>query len=361
MVALIAAAFLLGSVSVGPLFPALAQTTSTSTGVAQTGWFTRTQDPTKTAGQEGTTATCLIPPNPSLPAGGGHCLNVGAITGGTPGYPRKDNYLYVARINSQDDAHAFVEIDLSGIPFGAVVRGMSFEFQVENETDVGTINVDVNRPGVRACLVITEWVGGESGNWDFKPSTDCTVTAAVAKLKEETRQEPDPSSGANRPRRVVTYGIDLLPMAAVWAEDKPNYGIAFQPTTDAGGNYQVAFRTPSGIAPDAMVARVTYDPPEEPEFGDSGDFESGLPSFGGFTTGGAPVPGTGAFSVEPPARAAAPVRAVSNPVTPWWVWLILPVGLAGLAAIARAAVADVVIEDRVGPVTRLMQQRSAMR
>lgn len=339
-----------------------------SYGASQTGYFTKTQDPTRTAGgqvadEDAPVGTCLIPYNPSLPTGGGYCLNPASLTGGTPGWPRKDNYVYVAKIGDDENAIGIVTPDLSSLPFGATILAISFEFQIENEPDTGTISYDPAAASpIKACLATSDWAAGDAGAWDLKPHYDCATQSPIARIKEpEVRREPD-STGAVRDRRVVTLGVNLMPMAEQWATDRPNFGIALVSSPEAPSDFQVAIRTITDFAKDAMVTRVSFDAPEEDFVLD--DFfvdteGTGAASFGDFS-GEIPV-ASGAFSTAPPVPAETAL-AVSNPVTPLWVWAILPIGLAGLTLLARVTTAEVQLSaERVGPVGRLMQRRSTAR
>src|SRR5687767_13881157 len=56
-----------------------------------TGYYTKTQDPFKTISGPLRDSLCGLPsPDPRT------CVDPSQLTGGTPGYPRKDNYIYVA-------------------------------------------------------------------------------------------------------------------------------------------------------------------------------------------------------------------------------------------------------------------------
>jgi hypothetical protein len=263
--------------------------------------------------------------------------------------------LYVAKLANQPDSYAFVSLDLSPLPFAARISAITFEFRVENELETGTAGFDVNKPGLRLCLVTSEWAGGEGGSFDQKPNSDCSVTTGVTFLGEETRNDP-----SGQPRKVVNYSADLLSMAGNWAADKPNYGFSIEPTEDAPADYQVAIRTPTGMDPEAMIARLSYESEEDFSSGFFGDVSS--PSFGSITGSdfSYSAPETGAFSTAPSPGPEAKAAGEAGPKTPWWVWSIIPVLLGGLALLARIATADVAISPRVGPMTRLLARRASL-
>ncbi len=348
-----------------PAGPAHAQEEAES-GATQTGYYTQTQDPTKVAGAPIADVLCEVPsPDPRT------CLNPALIIGATPGWPRQDNYVYTARIAGDDDTYGYAIPDLFVVPFGATILALEFEFQVEAHEDVGTLDpeFDPDNPHIRLCLVTEEWVGIDSGPWEERPDHDCAVEAAIEKIGEEVRSEPDPRTEVERDRDIVIYKADLMPMAAVWATDTPNNGIAFVPTTDAPDNYQIAVRT-SAQAPDAMVTRVTFDPPptqvlDAPplaSFDDPGfdtTFED-VPSGGSTTT--VTQPETGAFQVPEQEEGPAQVRralGTPEPRTPWWVWTVFPLGIAVMGTLGRGltTTAPLATAGRLGPVGRLMERR----
>lgn len=348
------AALLLGVVvAVTPAMQALAKQ-QTDANVSQSGYYTKTQDPFGEAGQ--TIAQC-----PGLPEGERErCpgLDPSLITGGTPGYPRKDNYVYVAKVDGQPDAHGFALIDLDSLPFGAVILDIVFDFEIEDQADFGTTNFDPEASVLQACLVIGEWFGGDAGTWDSQPQFDGNVCSPATFLREEERNVADPETGAERPRQIVTMTSDLRPMAMAWSKDAPNYGIALVPGAAAPSEFQVAIRSPALGDPQAMVGRVTYEEGDDPF--DLGEEEFGATasaSFGGPFTAETGDPG-GGFTVAPPEQPPVAVLPASDPRTPWWVWLIMPIGAAGIALLSKAATAEGGFPPtRRGAVSRLVQSR----
>jgi hypothetical protein len=253
--------------------------------------------------------------------------------------------------------------DLTSIPFGATIRAISFEFQIENEADSGTINYDPAATSpIKACLATSDWAPGDSGAWDLKPNYDCATESVTTVAKTEVRREPD-ATGTIRDRRVVTLAVNLMPMAEQWAKDRPIFGIALVPTLESPSDFQVAIRPITDFAKDAMVTRVSFDAPADEFALDEffGDTE-GTVSFGDLGSADIASNGAGAFSTAAPTVPTEAILPVSNPVTPVWVWAILPIGLAGLTLLARVTTAEVELADeRVGPVSRLMERRGSGR
>ena len=362
-VAVVAFAFLLGSVG---SIAAWAQAKTEDIGMSQTGYYTRQADPSKTISDNGTVLTCLIPSNPIPPAPSPKCAATGPLTGGTGFLNRKDNYIYAAKINNEDHAYGFVAVDLASLPFGSTLSALDFIFEVENEVEVGTTTFVKETPRLRLCMATSEWVGGDAGAWDLKPTLSPTVCSDPVYKADAERPAPDPADPTTR--TVHIYSVDLMNMASVWASGKDNFGFSIQPTTDAPVDYQVAIRGP-GVAQGAMVAKISYEaPPPDASFGlgiDEGSLEDpGVASFGGGFSEESSEVVDQPFSVDPAAvsgTTGGPIRAAgaSTPRTPWYVWLVLPLGLAGLVLLGQAATAEVVAESgRIGPVGRLMRQRA---
>lgn len=341
-----------------------------SASISEAGYYTRTEDPTRTGGAAAAGVACQVPsPDPRT------CLNPGQITGGTPGYPRKDNYVYVARFNGADDAYGFAKIDLTSIPFDAVVKDVGFEFQVEASAETGTVGFNAEEPGIRLCLVTSDWAGADAGPFDSRPSTDCAATAGIKKIGHGTRTEFDPSQNRERTRDILIYRADLLPMAAEWAKGRENYGVAFLPAPGAPANFQAAIRGP-GVAPDAMTAAITFEGGSSPldeliaaaeaelAAGDSGTAFGDSSLAGDAVSLGSAGDSAPTFSVAAPKeepRGLSGVRvARSIGRTPWWVWLALPLGLGTLYMLALGVTAAAPVEAsarRAGPVSKLMERR----
>ena len=372
-VAVVAFAFLLGSVG---SIAAWAQAKTEDIGMSQTGYYTRQGDPSKTISDNGTIVTCQIPAPPPNPAPfppspappNPNCVATGPLTGSTGFLNRKDNYLYAAKINNEDHSYGFVAVDLASLPFGSTLSSLEFIFEVENEVEVGTTTAAFVKatPRLRLCMATSEWVGGDAGAWDLKPTLSPTVCSDPVYKGDAERSAPDPADPTTR--TVHIYSVDLMNMASVWASGKDNFGFSIQPTTDAPAEYQVAIRGP-GVAQGAMLAKITYEaPPPDASFGlgvDEGSLEDpSIASFGSAFSEESSEVVDQPFSVDPAAASGAgggPIRAAgaSTPRTPWYVWLVLPLGLAGLVLLGQAATAEVVAESgRIGSVGRLMRQRA---
>ena len=149
-----------------------------------TGYYTKTQDPFRTVGAPVGEAACSVPsPDPRT------CLNPGQLTGGTPGYPRQDNYVYVATINGDDDSHGVIGVPLFSVPPGSKITSLFLDYFVENEASAGTIQFDPDSPAMQFCLNTEGFAGQDSAPYESRPDTDCGTQATPKKVKEEERTE----------------------------------------------------------------------------------------------------------------------------------------------------------------------------
>lgn len=319
-----------------------------------TGYYTKTQDPFRTASGPAGEAVCSVPsPDPRT------CLNPAQITGGTPGYPRKDNYVYVARINGDDDSHGVIGVPLFSVPLRSTITSLMLDFYVENEAAVGTIVFDPDAPGMQFCMNTEGFAGQDAAPYDSRPDTDCEAQAAPKKVKEEERTE-ETEEGAPITVSLVQYSVDLMPMARKWASGAENNGVTVLPTTDAPSTFQTAIRTPA-IAPDGMRVRVIYTP-GDPIAGPSAPPPEPAPAAERAPSFAEPEPDEPepSFNVpeeEPAEEPLAAPRPVSA-TTPWWTFLGLPIGLAALAGMGRGLTEPIqtAAAERAGPVSRLMSR-----
>lgn len=321
-----------------------------------TGYFTRTQDPLRTvSGPVGENLCSLPSPDPRT------CVNPAQITGGTPQYPRKDNYIYVARILGNDDARGTIAVPLFSLPFGAEISQLTLSFYVENEPNNGSFNFDPENPGLFFCLLTQGWAGQDAGSWSGQPFTDCSVQALPKKIKEEEREETT-EEGAPESVSLVQYSVDLLPMAQAWAAGRANHGVMVLPTPDAPDTFEVAIRTPA-IASDGMTIKAVYTaeppPPIAAPVDDFGSTGAAQTSFDDVEPPAAPEPDPApAFTVAEPEPQPASVPVAGQARNPWWIFLALPIGFATLAAMGRGVAEPVGVENaaRRGPVSRLMDR-----
>lgn len=315
-----------------------------------TGYYTQTADPLKAGGQQGQTITC----QPQVPADR-RCTDAAQLTGGTPGYPRKDNYVYVANTEGDPDAIGAVAIPLYDIPFGATIQALSITIGADTSTANGAVNFQTDAPGFQACLATEGPAYQDAADYSQRPATDCSVVSL-------------PKKGASQ-GAIVYYTIDLMPMASAWANGRENYGVMLLATPSAPANFEAALQS-AGVNKASMLISASFVET------DAGTFDFG-PVDGGFspssdslqtvTFGGvedpiinsAPAPFKVAPAAPGPAVATRPFRS-SDPQNKWWMFIGLPIGAAVLAALARgvAETSPEMVVARSGPVGRLMSRRS---
>lgn len=332
------------------------------------GYFSQTEDPTSTAGAEAFAACQQFAPENQR----GQCIDPATITGGTPGFPRKDNFVYIAQINGNPDAVGLVTLAgaMFTIPFGSVVTGLTLDFVVEDEPDVGSVNFDTEDPGLEFCLTTEGAAPQDGAPYDSRPATDCSVSATPKFLETVEGSGTNQETGEERPATLHEFRVDLLPMAKAWADGRPNHGVSIVPPAGAPQSYQAPIRGP-GVAPDAMVLTIEFEappPPVVPQF--TAPEDTGTQTFSEVSFGAGETvtrsEETPVFEVpEEPVTTdtAAPVRSAPqpNPSNPWWIFLGLPLGLGVLAALARGTAEPIELAgvQREGPVGRLMSRRTA--
>jgi hypothetical protein len=220
--------------------------------------------------------------------------------------------------------------------------------------------------GIEVCIVRGPWVAGPSQDPTTRPAVDC-VLGAIGERDEEAG----------------TWSFDIAAIANEWASGAaPNEGIYLGPLgaqnvaygdPDPSTNFQISLATaPGDDGPKAIVA--TGDKPEEitdlPIDSGTGDggaagplgnvsaFGAALDNPGSLTSG--VDTGDGGASAEPVTSTRR--QATGEARTPWWLWLLVPLGAAGSYALAQSLDASpAVATRRPGAMTRLVEARRAGR
>lgn len=224
----------------------------------------------------------------------------------------------------------------------------------------------------------------------------CPVTAAFetgenqagAEAPKDSTESDDPTLecgfGANgTPIAVgddgVVWAFDLTLAANAWVEgDLANEGILIRPIgapnlahgdPDLSTSEQV---TLVGGEADEGTPEFTIATSEKPEPISFSGFDSGTQVqgsqaetftevLGGSETQQQPVDRPAPEpEPAPPVQQAAPAVLSGDPVTEWWVWLLLPIFLAGAYLTAQGLTAEPVLAtERAGAMTRLIEARHA--
>ena len=218
--------------------------------------------------------------------------------------------------------------------------------------------------GIEACLVRSPFTAGASQDPQQRPQADCLIGATGKR---------DTAAG--------TWTFDIAAIVQEWVDGAPNEGIYFGPLgaqnvaygdPDPSTNFQVSLKTApaaDGTGPRAVVA-TGEKPPELTDLGgtDSGVLGDSLTDSGpvaGVDTFGAPLGSTTATGGTDTGAVAQPTserRTLPDPSSPWWLWLLIPIGVAGSYALAQALDATPeVASRRAGAMTRLVEARRSGR
>jgi hypothetical protein len=231
--------------------------------------------------------------------------------------------------------------------------------------------------GIELCAVTAPWPAGPSQDAAKQPARDCIF-------------------GANgvRDAAAKTWTFDLTLLAQAWLDGTtPNEGVYLGPLgaenlafgdPDTSTNWQVSLGGGTSAAPPKLVYAFSEG------FGDDtaslDDLDSGLglddlgtgddslgsfDGFGGSTLdpsvdvggssfdslGGTAAPSASGAAVTTPRTTNGRARLIgqSRPQSPWWLWLLLPLGLGAAYAFERSLAADPTVSRRgAGALTRLM-------
>jgi hypothetical protein len=214
--------------------------------------------------------------------------------------------------------------------------------------------------GIEACLVRSPFTAGPSQDPKARPQADCLVGATG---------ERDAAAG--------TWTFDIAGIVQEWVDGAPNEGIYLGPLgaqnvaygdPDPSTNFQVSLKTApaaDGTGPRAVVA-TGEKPPELTDLplSDSGVLGESLSDAGpvdNVSTIGSPLGSSGVVgSVDTGATTepASERRTLPDASSPWWLWLLVPIGVAGCYALAQALDATPeAVTRRAGAMTRLVEAR----
>lgn len=272
----------------------------------------------------------------------------------------------------------------------AILRGIQTEdpgaFQQEFEK-VGSDNhpmVNDEVPlGVEACPIVEGVAWDEGSNQDAAtaPERDNDERRTNAEGESELLpKQVDCILGANSKIEDGKWVFDLTLAANAWAGGRmPNNGVLLRPVLPPNLAYgdpdlstfdQATFFSPKSTDVPEDAPQYVMATEEDSEPVRLGTSQTVQPQVLGareetFTEvfGSVDQPAT---PLDAPARAAAPstqgglVPALSGtPVTEWWVWMLLPLFLAGAYLISQALTAEpaMAFAERSGAMTRLIEAR----
>lgn len=207
--------------------------------------------------------------------------------------------------------------------------------------------------GIELCAVTAAWPAGTSQDAATQPTRDCIFGANGVH---------DATAG--------TWTFDLSLLAQAWLDgDTPNEGVYLGPIgaenlafgdPDTSTNWQISLGGGASDTPpklryafsegfgDEEFGDLSGELTLEDDFGGS-DLAPSVDTFGGATmdasfdsssssfTGATSAPaGTVTTAVTPRPRIRAQLAGESRPQTPWWLWLLLPLGLLMTYAYGRS-------------------------
>ena len=224
---------------------------------------------------------------------------------------------------------------------------------------------DFEPTGIEACLVRSPFAAGASQDPAQRPQADCLLGAT-----------------GTRNTDAGTWTFDIAPIVQAWVNGAPNEGIYLGPLgaqnvaygdPDPSTNFQISLKTApaaDGTGPRAIVA-TGEKPPELTDLGvtDSGVLGETLSDGGpvaSVDTFGSPLGSTtaasGSTDTGTVAQPASENRTLPDPSSPWWLWLLVPIGVAGCYALAQALDATPeAVHRRAGAMTRLVEARRSGR
>jgi hypothetical protein len=284
-----------------------------------------------------------------------------------------------------------------GVPLGAPVTKFVLKIQ-EGATPTGPEQPEFNAADqvVVACPATKIWAATQADVWSAKP----------------TWSEQGCVKGTPNTATPPVWSFDLTPLAADWATDPfaGNNGIVLVPQTTEdpqGGTYQVNFKIPSrddstttdineyDSTKDRVVVAMTYGKPTAPRpththstppptippphtGGGGGGGGGGISTGGGggstccstgvgggtdtgsgdTITGGSDLGGTGDTGGNTTPVTQAEPTSVPTVHFPWYVWILLPIGLLALAAV-RSILFEQAHGTRPGGVIAAIRARNA--
>jgi hypothetical protein len=218
--------------------------------------------------------------------------------------------------------------------------------------------------GIEACIVRAPFTAGPSQDSAQRPQADCLVGATGV-----------------RDAAAKTWTFDIASIVQEWVDGSPNEGVYLGPLgaqnvaygdPDPSTNFQISLKTAADPAtgPRAVVA-TGEKPPELVDLavGDSGGVlgDSLAGPVDNVSTFGSPLGSAAAVGGVKTTGGASPVpasekRTLPDPSTPWWLWLLVPLGVAGCYALAQALDATPeAATRRAGAMTRLVEARRSGR
>jgi hypothetical protein len=295
--------------------------------------------------------------------------------------PQAADTMPVAAQNGQPNKISALQFDLShrGVALGSTLS--KFVMTIAENDDLAAGFEDTEQPDlqptfnqegklIQACPITGIWSSGEGAElWERAPSYEETQCV---------QGKPVESGDA------VKWTFDLTTLAQDWATDlASNRGVMLVPVIPEGGattdsTWQINLKLPQ--RDDASTSgtdeyeqtkdRVGVDMAFTPSSGDTGDdnFTGGgsnfVPSTGpgqvntDFPFGSGPVTSGGSSTPGNQERAVSSRPSPTVPQLPWYVWVLIPVGLVAISTV-RAVVLEPLATGKPGGVIAAIRTKNA--
>lgn len=150
--------------------------------------------------------------------------------------------LHVGSLLGQPTSHAYVQLDLAGLPIGAQLVSGTLSVPVSQDPQAGNASVETAK--LTACLVTTPITDGVEGGTATSPKYDCDAAQSPVKAAKDAK----------------SFTLDLKPFAAAWSGGAPDNGIALVPAAEQepGVTWHVSFNGKESEVDPKISAKVTY-------------------------------------------------------------------------------------------------------
>jgi hypothetical protein len=297
--------------------------------------------------------------------------------GGSGARPISPGHLGIGLKAGQPDMRSYVMFDLSFIPLGSTLHSMVVTFTVSRSdagnqqhttehaaNPLGSPDTQPKTPAtlndsgaaIDACLVTVGW-----GSTEGAPPADLDPNnpGKTVPTEPEARNGVDKKTCVHGKNHTSTWTFDITPLAQKWVSGAVfNNGFALLPVVSGpadtwtvelhGAYYSNAIQNPATgdqttqvfVAPNEEAkAKLGYIPAKTPTTPLQPGSGSALPPAVAKPPSIVSPPSSQPSaipSLTPPAPQAQRPVAQGRGSTPWYVWLLLPMGLLGFVTVSRA-------------------------
>lgn len=292
------------------------------------------------------------------------------VADGSGASPVEPGHLAVALQLGESNMRTYIRPDLGVVEFGSTINSLILTLPVSRADATDTEHTqhhtgpgakapatsDEAKASISACAVAIPWGNAEAAPPHAMDKKDPSKSIAVEPFVRTGGVDCNVFKVAGK-TGAKAWTFDVTALAKKWASNEyENNGIVLLPNqTSSTDSWRVEFHGAAVTvanneleqiyvsAKEAGSARVSFTPPVEPppppppptiDPGDGGTF---TPPVSGLPVDQTPVDPTPPIA-PPPAIDQPPAEpvAVPQPVTPWYAWLAMVVGIGGFVAFSRA-------------------------